>query len=48
MCGLEAAQIHEPAFRAAKDHVQPLAALVSFFPNPLAHELGKKEIFQNL
>ena len=33
MCGLKAAQIHEPAFRAAKDHVQPLAALDSFFPN---------------
>ena len=33
MCGLKAAQIHEPAFRAAKDHVQPLAALDSFLPN---------------
>ena len=38
MCGLKAAQIHEPAFRAAKDHVQPLAALDSFFPN------GKKNL----
>ena len=33
MCGLKAAQIHERPFRAAKDHVQPLAALDSFLPN---------------
>ena len=38
MCGLKAAQIHEPAFRAAKDHGQPLAALDSIFPN------GKKNL----
>ena len=37
MCGLKAAQIHERPFRAAKDHVQPLAALDSFLPN------GKKD-----
>ena len=33
MCCLKAAQIHDPPFRAAKDHVQPLAALDSFLPN---------------
>ena len=31
MCGLKAAQIHERPFRAAKEPVQPLAALDSFF-----------------
>ena len=29
----KAAQIHERPFRAAKDHVQPLAAQDSFLPN---------------
>ena len=33
MCGLKAAQIHERPFRAAKDHMQPLAALDSFLPD---------------
>ena len=33
MCGLKAAQKHERPFRAAKDHMQPLAALDSFLPN---------------
>ena len=38
MCGLKAAQIHEQLFRAAKGHVQPLAALNSLLPN------GKKNL----
>ena len=29
---LKAAKIHERPFRAAKDHVQPMAALDSFLP----------------
>ena len=33
MCGLKAAQKHERPFRAAKDHMQPLAALDSFLLN---------------
>ena len=33
MCGLKAAQKHERPFRAAKDHMQPLAALDYFLPN---------------
>ena len=33
MCSLKASQIHERPFRAAKDHVQLLAALDSFLPN---------------
>ena len=33
MCGLKAAQVHERPFRAAKDHMQPLAALDSFLSN---------------
>ena len=33
MCGLQAAQIHEQPFRAAKDHVLLLAALDSFLPS---------------
>ena len=37
MCGIKASQIHEWPFKAAKDHVQPSAALDSFLPN------GKKD-----
>ena len=37
VCGLKASQIHEWPFKAAKDQVQPLAALDSFLPN------GKKD-----
>ena len=37
MCGLKVAKVHEQPFGAAKDHVQPLAALDSFLPN------GKKD-----
>ena len=37
MCSLKAAQIHERPISAAKDHVQPLAALDSLLPE------GKKE-----
>ena len=33
MSGLKAAQTHERSFRAAKDHVQPLATLNSLLPN---------------
>ena len=36
-CGIKATQIHERPFRAAKDHMQPVAALDSFLPN------GKKD-----
>ena len=32
VCGLKAVQMHERPFRAAKDHVQPLAALNSLLP----------------
>ena len=34
---MQAAQIHEQPIWAAKDHVQPLAAIDSFLPN------GKKD-----
>ena len=37
MCGLKAAKIHERPFRAAKDHVQTLAALDFYLPK------GKKD-----
>ena len=33
MCALKGAQVHERPFRAAKEPVQPLAALDSFLPN---------------
>ena len=32
MCGLKAAQMHKQPFKAAKNHVQPLAALDSPLP----------------